>query len=313
MIHSMTAFGSARSESDAGVLTVEIRSVNNRFLDINLRLPDDLRLLESSLREQLDKCLLRGKVDVRLSYRLTQQDSSLTLDPDRLIHLAQQLQLARQHMPDIEAPRLLDLLTDGTGSEDAFDPEIWGPLSRQALGEALDQLQEARQREGQRLATFMLETAAQMLTIVEETGQRLPAILQAHQARIAQRLHDSLLQVSPDGFAQISGAELSARIAQEASLFSLRSDVAEELSRLRSHLQELSYLLGADDAARDKRPATGGKASASVGKRLDFLCQEMNREANTLGSKAADIDITRAAIDLKLLIEQIREQAQNIE
>lgn len=309
MIRSMTAFGSARAESPAGTVSVEFRSVNSRFLDVNLRLPDDLRNAESLLREQLGQYVKRGKVDVRVNYQRKHARLQAALDPELLAATAEHLQQARRYMPDIPAPRLADLLNGSNGdSATGLDPEVWLPMCQQAIAQALAELQAAREREGQRLAQAMLEDASQIASIVDEVQSHLPALLAEHQEKIATRLREALQTISPDGFSQISGQELSARIAQEASLFGLRIDVAEELTRLRSHIQELQHILQTGQAGGNKP-----RSSGSAGKRLDFLFQEMNREANTLGSKAGALSVTRAAIDLKLLIEQLREQAQNIE
>lgn len=311
MIHSMTAFGSARIESEQASLTVEFRTVNSRFLDISIRMPDEFRFLETQIREQISRYVVRGKIDVRLSYARQTDTTSSELDPIQLEHLANQLALARQRIPDVVAPRLLDLLADQTDRSASLDIELWTQMCNQACQQALDQLKEARRREGQRLSAMMLSTAQEMSAIVDTAEQHLPVLTQAYHERITTRIRDVLTSVSPDGFSQISGAELSARIAHEASLFSLRNDIAEELARLRSHLKELDHLLSETPQPRN---ASGKKSNqGSIGKRLDFLCQEMNREANTLGSKAASLDTTHAAIDLKLLIEQLREQAQNIE
>ncbi len=312
MIRSMTAFGSARTESEHGSLSIEFRTVNSRFLDVNFRLPDDLRMVEGQVREQLGQAVSRGKVDIRLNYTRAVNTAAKTVDQALLAAIAQQLQDARRLIPDIAAPRLSDLLNDGAASTE-LDVEAWSAMCQQACAQALEQLQAARLREGQRLAVMMLECSHAMADIVNQVEADLPALLTAHQEKINTRLHDALLAASPEGFAQISGQELSARIAQEASLFSLRIDVAEELSRLRSHMAELNHLLSEGETGGGA--ATGGTKNrkGSTGKRLDFLFQEMNREANTLGSKAGNLDVTRAAIDLKLLIEQMREQAQNIE
>lgn len=310
MIHSMTAFGSARVESEHGSLAVEFRTVNSRFQDINIRIPDELRFVEPLVREQINRYVIRGKVDVRLNYVRHTGAALQEVDIDQLEHMAKQLAAARQVIPDIGAPRLLDLLSTERGDQE-FDTDVWAQMCTQACTQALDQLQAGRQREGQRLGEMMLTSAREMNTIVDTVEQHLPALTQAYHERITTRLRDVLESVSPDGFVQISGEELSTRIAHEASLFSLRNDVAEELARLRSHLSELQHLLS--EAPVQGKPAQSGKSKSSAGKRLDFLCQEMNREANTLGSKAASLDTTRAAIDLKLLIEQLREQAQNIE
>lgn len=315
MILSMTAFGSARAESEHGSLSIELRTVNSRFLDVNLRLPDDLRMLEGLVREQLNQVISRGKVDTRISYTRSSHAAPTTIDDEQLARVAEQLQSVRRLIPDVPAPRLADLVNDNSGGA-AFDPEAWSGMCKQACAQALEQLQAARQREGQRLAAAMLDSSQAMSTIVNAVEADLPALLASHQEKINTRLHDALMAASPEGFAQISGTELSARIAQEASLFALRIDVAEELTRLRSHITELNYLLNEGDTSVGTEPATAKASKArkgSTGKRLDFLFQEMNREANTLGSKAGNLDVTRAAIDLKLLIEQMREQAQNIE
>lgn len=306
MIHSMTAFGTARVESTQGSLTVELRTVNSRFLDIHIRVADELRFLEGSVRELTGKYVKRGKVDIRISHSYVNDLSRDELDTDRVALLTQQLAVARQHMPDIPSPRLHELLKSSSEHDaNKLDVEVWSSMCTDACEQALKQLQAGRQREGSRLAQTMLDCASEMGTIIEQTEQHLPELTRLHQEKITARLRDALDAVSPDGLAQISGPELSARIAQEASLFSLRNDVAEELTRLRSHIDELRLLLSGTNTPKQPKSSTG--------KRLDFLCQEMNREANTLGSKAASMDTTRAAIDLKLLIEQLREQAQNIE
>lgn len=313
MIHSMTAFGSARIESHLGSLSVEFRSVNSRFLDINIRMPDELRFAESVVREQISRFVVRGKVEARVSYVQSVDDAASQIDPVRLEQMARQLDIARQAIPDVIAPRLTDLFsTQPERNNLELEAETWTEMCRQACEQALEQLQAARQREGQRLAETMLATGQDMAAILDQVEQNLPALMQAWQERITTRVRETLEAVSPDGFSQISGEELSARIAQEASLFSMRSDIAEELSRLRSHVQELHHLLSGSTSGTGAAPG-GKKQKGSAGKRLDFLCQEMNREANTIGSKAASLDITHAAIDLKLLIEQLREQAQNIE
>lgn len=308
MIRSMTAFGNARAVAPQGSITIEFRTVNSRFLDINFRLPEDLRMLEGLIREQLGLVVKRGKVDIRANYARSESQVRQAIDQQYLAGVAEQLEVARRVIPDIAAPRLMELLGGSTNNDSDFDPEVWSAIGLEATSQALAELQAAREREGQRLAQIMLECARNAALIVDQVESELPALLTEHQQKIANKLREALLAASPDGFAQISGAELSARIAQEASLFSLRIDIAEELARLRSHIAELEHLLGTGEASGKEK-----KSSGSAGKRLDFLFQEMNREANTLGSKASALSVTRAAIDLKLLIEQMREQAQNIE
>ncbi|MCC2595643.1 YicC family protein [Pusillimonas sp. MFBS29] len=310
MIRSMTAFGNARAESPQGSVSIEFRTVNSRFLDVSFRLPDELRLAESPIREQLGQVVKRGKVEIRASYTRPEVQDQSSLDLHYLTRIATQLELARQYLPDIAAPSLAELTSASAQNSPSTDTSVWLSLCTQASTQALTELLAAREREGRRLADMMLECARNITAIVNQVEVELPELLAEHQAKIASKLRDALTAASPEGFAQISGTELTARIAQEASLFSLRIDVAEELSRLRSHIAELEHLLSAEpEAARPGAKSQGG----SVGKRLDFLFQEMNREANTLGSKASALSVTRAAIDLKLLIEQMREQTQNIE
>ncbi len=309
MIRSMTAFGSARAESDHGSVNIEFRSVNSRYLDVNFRLPEDLRMAEGPIREMLGQQVRRGKIDVRLNYSRAEADTEATLDEARLALIARQLEAARRVIPDVAAPGLAELTSSARNQDsNGLGGEAWIAMCQQAATEALAELQANREREGQRLAAMMQECAAAAADIVDAVEQDLPAVLAEHQQKIVTRLRDALLAVNPDGFAQISGEELSARIAQEGALFAMRIDVAEELSRLRSHIAELLHLL-----AGGAQASGGKKSTGSVGKRLDFLFQEMNREANTLGSKAGALSVTHAAIDLKLQIEQLREQAQNIE
>jgi uncharacterized protein (TIGR00255 family) len=172
-------------------------------------------------------------------------------------------------------------------------------------------LVEGRIREGARLAQTMLDTAHDVRAIVDLVESQMPMLLQTQRDKLASKLKETIQNAFPGGFVHITGAELSERITSESSLFALRIDVAEELARLKSHLTELEFLLNTD-SAHGKQKSTA-KNTGSTGKRLDFLFQEMNREANTLGSKAGSLDMTRAAMDLKLLIEQMREQAMNIE
>lgn len=302
MIRSMTAYGASRLETAEGYLSVEVRSVNNRFLDLNLRIPEDLRFAETLVREQVGQHALRGKVEVRLSYGVVNPDVLRPFDEQAVQALAEQLAWARRRIPDLPAPTLAELPRQGMAQQ-GLDPAVWTPLCRQACSQALAEFQATREREGSRLAQAMLQMADDIAIIATQVDTELPALVRQHQDKISQRLRETLQAASPDGFAAISGAELSARIAQEASLFGLRVDVAEELTRLQAHLQELRAILSGTHPA----------SARGSGKRLDFLFQEMNREANTLGSKAAALSITQAAIDLKLLIEQMREQAQNIE
>ena len=306
MISSMTAFGTGQSSNNQLSLNVEVRSVNSRFLDLNIKLPDDLRYIEPQLRELINKNLNRGKVELRLNYDKNILEQNKALNTEYLESMAEQLKQVRTFLPETPSPSLFELLNKANEfKNNDISSETWVELSLKASEKALEQLVLARQREGQRLAEFMLKQADEIIQIVDAAKADMPILNQEHQKKINARIKDALNNACPTGFENISGAELSARIAQEASLFAMRGDIEEELSRIKSHIQELQGIL--DGGFK------GSGKNTSAGKRIDFLCQELNREANTLGSKASGIEITNAAIELKLLIEQLREQAQNIE
>jgi uncharacterized protein (TIGR00255 family) len=315
MIASMTAFGSGKASNDAGSVSLELKTVNSRFLDIQFRMPDELRLAEQPLREKITKSLSRGKIEIRASFVRIGSEKSAELDALHLQRMASFLSQARLILPETPTPSLSELLTIVDQVNTGTTPELWAKACLQASDTALAELSGNRQREGARLAQAMLKTASDMEAILHEMAAHMPALISLHQSRLAQKLKDTLEHAYPNGFSHITGAEMFERITAETSLFSLRIDVAEELARLESHLQELNYLLANVHApAKGLNSPKGGKTEATgVGKRLDFLFQEMNREANTLGSKSASMDMTRASMDLKLCIEQLREQAQNIE
>lgn len=307
-MRSMTGFGSGQASGSPGSVTIELRSVNSRYLDLQFRLPDELRQAEMPLRELISQHLKRGKVEVRANYirekvQNTQQYPALLLQ-----HIESTYQHVKQHIPSISAPTLADITQWPDPDRQQADVSLWTPLCVAAIQIALTQLTEASRREGQRLATIIDEQAQQVQSVVTDLRARLPTLLQAQNERIATRLREAMMQAFPEGLALISGQEISQRLAAEASLLALKADVAEELDRLATHLKELQSMIN----PANKSTSASAKHSA-VGKRLDFLFQEMNREANTLGSKSINGDMTKAAMDLKLLIEQMREQIQNIE
>lgn len=301
MLLSMTGFGMAQSSSELGSVTVEVRSVNSRYLDIQFRLPDELRMAEQPLRELIASKLKRGKIDVRASFARTMADTQERLNDQVMTEAMQAYATIRRYLPDAAPPSFHDIWNWPTTSRSAMDPMLWLSLVVQAGQMALDQTVQTRAREGARLAQIMQSLAQQAHAIAQTLAQNLPALLNAQRDKASQKLREALEQIAPQGFTHISGEELSGRLATEASLFAMRVDVAEELDRLGSHLTELTHLL------------EGKALHQSLGKRLDFLFQEMNREANTLGSKSGHLEMTRTAMDLKLIIEQMREQAQNIE
>lgn len=305
MIYSMTAFASHQHQSSLGSLTIELKSVNNRYLDLNFRIPDEFRSCESALRELLSQQLRRGKLEVRLSYQKKIASNKLKLRKSVLKSIEKQYQKAQAILPQLSPPTLSELLELSHSLEIHQRDELqtqWHELCLETAQLALQDFIQARAREGERLAQTMLNYVGQMQEILHEVKQKLPSIQAEYQEKLQRKLRETLEKAAPNGFELISGEELSARIANEASLFSLRIDVTEELDRLCSHQKELALLLKSDKPNKQ-----------SVGKRLDFLFQEMNREINTLGSKSSDLAISQAVIELKLLVEQLREQAQNIE
>jgi uncharacterized protein (TIGR00255 family) len=312
MIASMTAFGQGKFTAICGVISVEIKAVNSRYLDVLFRMPDEMRLAEQPIRERLAKGVVRGKIEVRASFTRPALETEQQLSDAAMQRVAAQLAHIRTILPDTESPRFNEIINLAGGQQTQTEPEDWAKACLAALEPALAQLLEGRQREGARLALTMLDTAKQVSAIVNEVETLMPVLLATQRDKLAQKLKDTLHNAFPTGFTHISGAELSERIASESSLFALRIDVAEELARLKSHLAELEYLLSGQNDSQAKQK-TNTTPAASVGKRLDFLFQEMNREANTLGSKAGSLEMTRAAMNLKLFIEQMREQAMNLE
>lgn len=311
MIKSMTAFGSGKCEQDFGSVSVELRSVNSRFLDVQFRLPDELRLAEQPIKERLSAELSRGKIEVRAHFNRTQTAGDTEITDEDLRKVAAQLDRIRGILPETASPSLADLLNWTSSMHPQVDPERWMSACMQAFDKALSELVAGRKREGQRLGRAMLSIAAQISEVAVAVEKQMPLLLANQKERLAQKLRETIQNAFPNGFTHISGPELSERLASESSLFALRIDVAEELTRLKSHLSELEFLL--QDVPETNLNQKNTTARGSAGKRLDFLFQEMNREANTLGSKAGSLEMSKAAIDLKLLIEQMKEQAMNIE
>lgn len=314
-IYSMTAFASQQKEHEFGSITVELKSVNNRFLDLNFRLPDELRATESALRELISTRLSRGKIEIRVSLNKNKTLADITLDEKLLTVLSQQYAHARGFIPETQAPTLFELINLSHQQQSHKTDEscdIWSNLCIECANQAIDSFLLNRAREGERLATTMLGYVQQIEKILVTVREQLPRIHEEYREKLARKLRETLELAAPNGFEAIKGEELSARIASESSLFSLRIDVAEELDRLDSHQKELTHLLAIQTPITETQ-IPKAKNKQSLGKRLDFLFQEMNREINTLGSKSTAITITQAVIELKLLVEQLREQAQNIE
>nr|WP_314494496.1 YicC/YloC family endoribonuclease [uncultured Pseudomonas sp.] len=287
MVHSMTAFARVERAGSQGTLTWELRSVNHRYLEPHLRLPEALRDLEGAVREGLRQGLSRGKIECTL--RLAEETAGKPLQVDR--ERAAQLVAAAETVAGlIQQPAPLNplevLAWPGVLVADASDPQA---LNAEALGlfdEALKELLAGRVREGQELARLIGERLDAMSQEVATLRTLVPQMLAAQRQKVLDRFHDMQAELDPQ------------RLEQEMVLLAQKSDVAEELDRLETHVTEVRRVL---------------KSGGAAGRRLDFLMQELNREANTLGSKAFDPRSTQAAVNLKVLIEQMREQVQNIE
>ena len=287
MIRSMTAFASAESETAHGNLGIELRSVNHRYLELSPRLPEDLRSFEPQLRETLAARLSRGKVDVtvRLKQAATRA-SSLVVDDELVARLADAAQALSVRFPALRVDFTTVLNWPGVLRDQGADAEGLRAAATDLLEQVLADFIATREREGERLAGFLRDRLAGIEAIVAGVREHLPEVRAAARARLEQRLAEIKQPVDPG------------RIEQELVLQLQRLDVDEELDRLTSHIAEARRIFGLKEA---------------VGRRLDFLMQEFNREANTLGSKAADPRTTKAAVELKVLIEQMREQVQNLE
>ncbi len=287
MIASMTGFAAITRPITGGTLTFDIKSVNSRFLDLAFRFPEELRELEMPLRELLAKQLARGKVECRAGWALAAGDTTETLDLERMQTLLGLAQEVQSIFKDSRGLSTADVLRwPGVVRTATLDWSALLPEYQAMAAEAITNLKAVRQREGQRLAELIKERTAAMRALVVKADPLIPAAQQAY----ADKARAKLLEV-------MGNAE-DERIRQELTLYAVRTDVAEELGRLKVHLEEV-----------DRVVDTPGQA----GKRLDFLMQELNREANTLGSKSVSSEVSAIAMELKLLIEQIREQVQNIE
>jgi uncharacterized protein (TIGR00255 family) len=277
----------------AASVTVEARSVNGRFLDLAFRLPDDLRGLEPALRDLLGAAFRRGKIEIRVS---TQREAeSAWPNPNaeqlnRLLRLEGTVQSWLPQARSLSVGEVLALCRHGTGSEKLDDAAL------DAARRCIAGLRDARAREGERLVAMLMDRVARLRELAAQAEPMMPVVVQRQQQRFMERWNEALNSVSASG--SVPAAALQERALAEAASYAIRIDVAEELTRLRSHLDEIERLL---------------KAGGELGKRLDFLIQELQREANTLGSKSPAIELTAISVEMKVLVEQMREQVQNIE
>lgn len=287
MARSMTGFARRETRGDFGVLVWEVRSVNHRYLDMSLRLPEELRGLEGECRERVAAEVKRGKLDGQLRFEPVSRETALNVDEARARAVGQAATKVAGFLGTHAPVSPLDVLRwPGVVEEPALDVAAVGAVALKLLKETLADLAAARGREGERTAAVLRERAERIGAIVGSLRGKQAAMLDQLRDKLRTRVEELKVQVDPQ------------RLEQELVILAQRLDVAEELDRLGSHLKEFDNTL---------------KGSEAVGRRLDFLMQEFNREANTLGSKSQDAAITQQVVDLKVLIEQMREQVQNLE
>jgi uncharacterized protein (TIGR00255 family) len=289
MIQSMTGYAAGDRTVGNATLHLELKSVNSRFLDLVFRAGEELRFLEMPLREALTARIQRGKLECRLNLA-TQHGGApreLTLNGALVGQLVALQQAVRAALPDAAPLSVAEVLRwPGMLGDDSIDPALVQAECLVLANAVIDEFSASRQREGAKLAGVILERVARMRALVERVGPLLPQALADYQQRLATKLREAVAALDEE------------RIRQEVGVFAARIDVAEELARLVTHLDEVQRVV---------------EKGGAVGKRLDFLMQELNREANTLASKSVSADVTAIALDLKLLIEQMREQVQNLE
>jgi len=288
MIRSMTAFARTETEREWGSAHLELRSVNNRYLDVAPRLPEDLRILEPLIRERISSRLGRGKLDctLKISYSADRTEAFLVNLPlaEQVVHAVAQI---APLLEGANAVTPMDVLRwPGVVQAGSHDVEAIGKDALSMIDDALDELIAMREREGQKIAGMIEHRCKGAEAIVSKVRERAPQILAEYRQKLETRLEEIKAQLDQD------------RLEQEMLFLAQKIDVSEELDRLEAHIGEVRRVLQNDEP---------------VGRRLDFLMQELNREANTLGSKSAAADTTRASVDLKVLIEQMREQVQNVE
>ncbi len=300
-VRSMTAYATTSVDTVAGNLTIELKSVNSRFLDLQFRMNDEFRAYEPFFRETIMQGVKRGKVECRLSFARGEQNASvLSLNHSLFLELSRLQHEIRQRDPQAQAMTVNELLRwPGMIEEAVPDQETLQQQVRQAMIDTLDTFTAEREREGAALAEALVERVVAMQQIVGKIEPLIPQMVEQFKQKAIERMQEALgVALSDSAPVTMTQQEASERIRQEVTLYGMRIDVAEELSRLKIHLDETKAIL---------------EKGGLVGKRMDFMLQELNREANTLGSKAAIRELSDASMELKLLIEQIREQIQNLE
>ena len=288
MPYSMTAFSRTSGQTLWGEITCELRSVNHRYLEINPRLPDEVRSLEPQIRDNIAQHIKRGRVDCNI--RLQQLElgaEDVKVNKDLIAKVVAVADQIRVQNNDLQPLRVADVLRwPGVVLAPQLDEDQIGTVTMGCLQDAIHQLVDIRKREGGRLLSALLSKLEGAREIVDDLKTSVPDFQQQFRQRVEKRLEDAQLELDPT------------RLEQELVIYIQKSDVSEEIDRLEAHLEELSNVFQQDQP---------------IGRRLDFLMQELNREANTLGSKSIDTRLTQASVELKVLIEQMREQVQNLE
>jgi uncharacterized protein (TIGR00255 family) len=288
MTFSMTGFAALEQPLDNATLLLELRAVNSRYLDLHFKLDESLRGLEPAIRELIGAQLSRGKIECKVNLiQRVHSNQATQLDEALMQQLAAMQVKAKAHFPQSSELSVADILRwPGVVLSDTLSCNTLLEDVKKLVAAGLQALNDSRAREGEKLKTLVLERLGQIEVLVEKVKPLLPSLTKEYQAKLEAKLNESLKNIDQE------------RIAQELVLFAQRIDVDEELSRLTAHVSEVKRILG---------------STAPAGKRLDFLMQELNREANTLGSKSVSVQTTQVSMELKVLIEQMREQIQNIE
>ena len=288
MALSMTGFSFKEADTQQGILLLEFRSLNNRYLELQVKLDESLRTFEPMIRDVISSEIKRGKVDCRIYFKSKSNALDVkNVDPVKLKQLANSVSEIGKHFPHVQAINPLDILkTSEIMHDQSLDINLLQQDLKKNLKEALTEIQASKAREGEKLQKILLDKLKEIEILVGEAKKILPALIKEHQSKIENKFKEALIAIDED------------RLKQEFLIFIQKMDIDEELNRITSHIDEVRRLL---------------KIDGQIGKKLDFMMQELNREANTLGSKSISPKTSQISVDLKVLIEQMREQIQNIE
>ena len=288
MALSMTGFSFKEADTTQGILLLEFRSLNNRYLELQVKLDETLRSFEPMIRDVISLEIKRGKVDCRIYFKSKMSALDVkNIDPIKLKQLAASVEAIGKHFPHVQPINALDILkTSEIMHDQSLDMNLLEQDLKKNLKEAIQEIQASKAREGDKLQKILLDKLKEIEILVGEAKKILPTLIKDYQSKIENKFKDALIAIDDD------------RLKQEFLIFIQKMDIDEELNRITSHIDEIRRLL---------------KTEAAIGKKLDFMMQELNREANTLGSKSISPKTSQISVNLKVLIEQMREQIQNIE